>query len=102
MFRRPSYERLLALYENYDADVTQREDNTRQEQTEEADYFLTEIIRYQEIRKHQTGADRGGRLPHRDTQVPVDSVMRVDNTRLEQTEEADFLTEILRYQETVS
>ena len=71
MFRRPSYERLLALYENYDADVTQREDNTRQEQTEEAD-FLTEILRYKEIRQHDAGADRGGRLPNRDTQVPGD------------------------------
>jgi hypothetical protein len=45
VFRRPTYEKLLALYENYDADVTQREDNTRQEQAEEAD-FLNEIIRY--------------------------------------------------------
>ena len=68
MFRRPSYERLLALYENYDADVTQREDNTRQEQTEEAD-FITEILRYKEIRQPEAEADRGGRLPHRDTQV---------------------------------
>ena len=46
VFRRPTYEKLLALYENYDADVTQREDVTRAEQTEEAD-FLTEVLRWQ-------------------------------------------------------
>ncbi len=44
VFRRPTYEKLLAIYENYEADVTKREDVTKQEQAEEAD-FLTEVLR---------------------------------------------------------
>ena len=40
---RPVYARLMALYDNYQEDVSRREDRTRQERREE-DQFLTEII----------------------------------------------------------
>jgi hypothetical protein len=44
VFRKPTYEKLLALYENYEADVTRREDITKEEQAEENE-FLTEVMR---------------------------------------------------------
>jgi len=44
ILRKPVYEKLTALYENYDSDVAVKEDRTRAEQNEE-DAFLTEIMK---------------------------------------------------------
>ena len=44
ILRKPVYEKLIALYENYDSDVAVKEDRTRAEQTEE-DAFLSEIMK---------------------------------------------------------
>ena len=47
---RPVYSRLMALYDNYQEDVTSREDRTSQERREEED-FLTEIINTQTMQE---------------------------------------------------
>lgn len=44
ILRKPVYEKLTALYENYDSDVAVKEDRTRTEQNEE-DAFLSEIMK---------------------------------------------------------
>merc|ERR1711970_766052 len=44
IFRKPVYEKLKALYDNYNSDVAVKEDHTAREQTEE-EAFLTEIMK---------------------------------------------------------
>jgi len=44
IFRKPVYAKLMAMYENYDPDVTKVEDNSRAERAEESD-FINEIMR---------------------------------------------------------
>ena len=47
---RPVYRKLLALYDNYQEDVSRREDRTSQERREEEE-FLTEIINTQTMQE---------------------------------------------------
>jgi len=50
ILRKPIYEKLTALYENYDSDVAVKEDRTRAERTEE-DAFLDEVMKSKVIAK---------------------------------------------------
>ena len=53
IFRKPIYEKLVALYNNYDSDVAMKEDRSRAEQNEEEE-FLTEVMKSEVMQKTLT------------------------------------------------